>query len=100
MTTIFEDLAKPEPYEMGSAVDHIRYGDKFIQEYDTEELRAAYVEHLGPCRACGQLGGPYIDGVGREVLIDIWTIDRRLQQHRPGMSASLVNIARSGASSN
>ncbi|KKN00446.1 hypothetical protein LCGC14_1137800 [marine sediment metagenome] len=89
-------LASPEQYEMGPAVDHIRYGDKFVQEYDTEELRAAYIEHLGACRCCGQLGSSHAASVDRDFLVNVWTIDRRFQVERPKMNASLDNIARSG----
>lgn len=94
--TTFEDLPAPEPYVMGPAVDHIRYGDKFIEEYTTDELRAAYIEHVGPCRACGQIGSPYTASISRQELVDIWTTDRRLQEMRPTMNASLDNIARGG----
>lgn len=96
MKTTFDDLAKPEPYVMGPNVDHIRYGDKFIEEYDTEELRAAYVEHLGPCRCCGQIGCPYTAAISREELVAIWTADRRLQESIPVTNARFDNIARAG----
>ncbi len=97
MTTTSDELSGREPYSMGPAVDHIRYGDKFVQEYDTKELRDAYIEHLGPCCACGQIGSFHTASISRENLVAIWTTDRTLQSGRPELNASLDNIARCGS---
>ena len=81
-------------YTMGPKVDGIRYGTEFIEDYPTDELLAAYAEHLGPCWICGRDDMTDESDCDREFLVGIWTRDRRLQAGRPQMNASFDRIAR------
>lgn len=81
-------------YTMGPKVDGIRYGTEFIEEYSTEELLAAYAEHLGPCWTCNLDDMTDETDNDREFLVGFWTRDRRLQQRKPKTNASLDRIAR------
>lgn len=81
-------------YVMGPLVDGIRYGEKFIIEYSTDDLLAAYQEHLGPCRVCGQQNDMDVDYETREYLIGFWERDRRLQSLKPVMNSSFDRMAR------
>ena len=81
-------------YTMGPKVDGIRYGTKFIDEYSTEDLLAAYAEHLGKCWTCGTDDMTDEVDADREFLVEFWTHDRSLQGRRPKTNASLDRIAR------
>lgn len=80
-------------YTMGPKVDGIRYGTKFIDEYSTEELLAAYAEHLGPCQTCG-LDDITDSAQDRKFLLKFWTYDRNLQAKQPQVNATLDRMAR------
>lgn len=91
------DLAldtKTAAYTMGPKVDGIRYGTKFIDDYSTEELLAAYAEHLGPCKTCGRDDMTDEIDNDREFLVRFWTYDRSLQAKQPEVNATLDRMAR------
>lgn len=81
-------------YTMGPKVDGIRYGTKFIEDYSTEELFAAYAEHLGVCWTCGLDDMTDEWNNDREFLVEFWTHDRSLQSKQPETNASLDRMAR------
>ena len=83
-------------YTMGPAVDHIRFGDKFIDEYSTEELEKAYIEHLGPCWICGIDNCMDADD-DRDFLVEFWTGDRELELHQNKTNRILDRMARGTA---